>query len=100
MSQLLEEIGIPFVTHSPVPLALYDMADFDVVVTLCDPNRAVCPVPPPGPYHVHWSIPGPDVSSSVDPITHMSGLRTLRDEIVRHVRKLLDDQPWTQDEKS
>ncbi len=78
-----------------MPLAFYEMANFDVVVTLCDPNRAVCPVPPPGPYHVHWSIPGPEVSNPVDPLALMNGLRALRDEIIRHVRQLLDDHPWT-----
>ncbi len=31
----------------------------DLVVTLCDPQEASCPIPPAGVQHVNWNIPEP-----------------------------------------
>lgn len=86
LRSLLEEIGVPLGGHVPQSLEHRPFTDYDVVVTLCDPERVACPIPPPGPRHVQWSIPAPD--SSLAP---MEGLRVLRDEILAHVTQLIDD---------
>lgn len=38
-----------------------DVADrhFDVVITVCDRAREVCPVFPEHPHYIHWSLPDP-----------------------------------------
>jgi ArsR family transcriptional regulator, arsenate/arsenite/antimonite-responsive transcriptional repressor / arsenate reductase (thioredoxin) len=39
---------------------------FDLVVTLCDRVREVCPEFPAHPQHIHWSVPDPATVESTD----------------------------------
>lgn len=63
------------------------MRQVDMVVTLCDPDNAACPIPPAGVQHVNWIIPGWNKFSS----NRQEGLRALRDAIKDHTRQLIND---------
>ncbi len=86
LAQLMGEIGIPAAGAVPTSLRHRPMAAYDVVVTLCDPERATCPVPPAGPRHISWVIPGPGPGEAAP-----EALRGLRDAIVARVRALVDE---------
>jgi ArsR family transcriptional regulator, arsenate/arsenite/antimonite-responsive transcriptional repressor / arsenate reductase (thioredoxin) len=63
---LREEYGID--VGDRLPRHLDDILDrsFDVVVTLCDKVREVCPEFPGHPRHVHWSIADPAVDPTYE----------------------------------
>lgn len=61
-----------------------DVADgaFDLVITLCDRVREVCPDVEPGAAHVHWSVPPPDPA---DP----AALEAIADDLEARIAFLL-----------
>jgi ArsR family transcriptional regulator, arsenate/arsenite/antimonite-responsive transcriptional repressor / arsenate reductase (thioredoxin) len=61
---------------------------FDVVVTLCDRVREVCPVFPGHPDLVHWSIPDPAIEGSTSRATYPAFERTAS-ELETRVRSFL-----------
>ena len=52
---------------------------FDVVITLCDRVREVCPEFPDHPELVHWSIPDPALEGSTDRASYPAFERTASD---------------------
>lgn len=85
--ELLKEIGIESKDPVSQQLTADHLQQADIVVTLCDPEQAVCPVPPAGVRHVNWTIPGPAHFSS----DRREGLRAVRDAIVTETRRFLAD---------
>lgn len=85
LTALLSEIGIS--VNEPVSrqVTTEQLEEVDIVVTLCDPELARCPIPPQGVRHVNWTIPGPSHFSA----DHLEGLRGVRDAIVTETHKLL-----------
>jgi protein-tyrosine-phosphatase len=68
---------------------------FDVVVTLCDRVREVCPEFPRHPRLVHWSIPDPAREGATNRASYPAFVRT-SDELETRIGFLLhqlDDQP-------
>lgn len=59
---LREVYGIDLSGHRPTHLSALSDQRFDVVVTVCDRVREVCPEWPGGPEAVHWSIPDPSAA--------------------------------------
>jgi protein-tyrosine-phosphatase len=62
---------------------------FDVVITLCDRVKEVCPEFPSHPDHVHWSIPDPALEGSNDRAT-MPAFTRLVAELETRIEFLLD----------
>ena len=65
---------------------------FDVVVTLCDRVREVCPEFAGTWRVVHWSIPDPAAATSVDGDTTQL-FRDVADDLATRIRFLLRDLP-------
>lgn len=61
---------------------------FDVVVTLCDRVREVCPEFPGSPDAVHWSIPDPGLEGETDDETYPAFERTV-DELEARIGFLI-----------
>jgi protein-tyrosine-phosphatase/DNA-binding transcriptional ArsR family regulator len=68
---------------------------FDVVVTLCDKVREVCPELPSRPATVHWSLADPALSGSTDAETYpaFEALAAELETRVRFLLPLLDESP-------
>jgi ArsR family transcriptional regulator, arsenate/arsenite/antimonite-responsive transcriptional repressor / arsenate reductase (thioredoxin) len=66
---------------------------FDLVVTLCDKVREVCPEFPSQPGLVHWSLADPALSGTTDAETHpaFEALATELDTRIRFLLHWLDD---------
>ena len=61
---------------------------FDLVVSLCDRVREVCPEFPGEPRTIHWSIPDPAAEQGSDAATYPAFERTA-DELETRIRFLL-----------
>ncbi len=65
---------------------------FDIVVTLCDRVREICPEFPGARRLVHWSIPDPATSAPIEgDATRV--FRDLADDLATRIRFLLRDLP-------
>ena len=77
--KVMEEIGIPMHGHRSKSIEEFRGRDFDLVVTVCDHAREVCPFFP-GRRYMHRSFPDPSqAEGSEDEI--MDAFRAVRDEI-------------------
>lgn len=81
----MNEIGIDVINQQSKTVDEALMLQADIVITLCEPGKATCPLPPKGVQHVDWTIPGWEAFSS----NRLTGLRALRDAIIEHVRSLI-----------
>lgn len=86
--RVLAERGIDISGARSKHLDLFARRRFDVVVTLCDRVREVCPEFPGGPDAVHWSIPDPGLEGESDDETYPAFERTA-DELTRRIGFLL-----------
>jgi arsenate reductase len=57
--EVLDELGIDWRAHTPKGFDAVLTTPWDVVVTVCDHARDVCPVFPGHPVHAHWPIEDP-----------------------------------------
>ena len=62
--EVLRRRGIDISSNETKQLSRFTEERFDVVVTLCDKVREVCPDFPAHPEALHWSIPDPAVSGA------------------------------------
>ena len=88
--QVIEELGIDM--SSQFSKSVYPMADrsFDLVVTVCDQAKQVCPVFPHAACQLYWPIADPiGAEGSVD--DRLSAFRRTRDEIHGKIRAFLSD---------
>ena len=68
--RVMREAGIDLASHRPKHLEVFAAESFDLVITLCDRVREVCPEFPGHPGCIHWSIPDPAASSGSDEQTY------------------------------
>lgn len=60
------ERGIDISQQRAKPMDEFVGQSFDVIITVCDRVREVCPVFPGDPPHVHWSLPDPTAVSGTE----------------------------------
>ncbi|MEW5944967.1 MAG: sigma 54-interacting transcriptional regulator [bacterium] len=82
----MAEIGFDISSHVSKDLAALPTRRFDVVVTLCDHARQVCPVVPGANASIHWNLPDPAAASGSEN-ERLEAFRRSRDRI----RALVDD---------
>lgn len=81
--QTMARRGIDISRHRSKPVSDFTGQTFDVVITVCDRGREVCPTFPDHPETVHWSMPDP--SEAGDAAT----FEQTADELDRRIRYLL-----------
>ena len=57
--RIMEELGIDISYHSSDHLADYINKRIDIVITVCDYAKELCPTFPGKVERIHWSIPDP-----------------------------------------
>jgi protein-tyrosine-phosphatase/DNA-binding transcriptional ArsR family regulator len=65
-----DEYGLDLAGHPPRRLDAFAGQRFDLVISLCDRVREVCPEPLGQPETVHWSIPNPVTDEADDTLTY------------------------------
>jgi protein-tyrosine-phosphatase len=71
--------GIDISRNETKPLDLFTEDRFDLVITLCDKVREVCPEFPDTPGALHWSVPDPATAPGTDDETYAVFERTAVD---------------------
>jgi protein-tyrosine-phosphatase len=78
-ARVLRERGIDVGSRRSKHLSQFTAEQFDLVITLCDKVREVCPEFPGHPGYVHWSIPDPAASGDDDDATWPAFRQTAAD---------------------
>jgi len=86
--RVMREAGIDLASHRPKHLEVFAAESFDLVITLCDRVREICPEFPGHPGHIHWSIADPAASGGSDEQTY-PGFQQLAAELETRVGFLL-----------
>jgi len=81
--QVMGEIGIDISDHVSQHVEEYLGQTFDLVVTVCDHAKEVCPFFPGAAEYVHVGFPDP--SGEGDPANRLIAFRRVRDMIVQWV---------------
>ena len=76
---VMDEIGIEIGKHKPKSFDEFEDTSFDLVITLCDKVREVCPEFPDTPEALHWSVPDPATAPGTDDETYAVFERTAVD---------------------
>lgn len=86
--RVLKKRGIDISTNRTKHLDEFLARRFDMVITLCDRVREVCPEFPSHPRLVHWSIPDPNLEGPTDRDSYPAFERTAT-ELETRIRFLL-----------
>ncbi|NOZ74758.1 MAG: arsenate reductase ArsC [FCB group bacterium] len=78
--QVMEEAGIDIRSHTSDFVDDYLDKKIDIVITVCDAAREVCPVFPGKAQRIHWSIDDPFTGWSANP-ADLPRYRKTRDEL-------------------
>jgi protein-tyrosine-phosphatase/DNA-binding transcriptional ArsR family regulator len=76
---VMRERGIDLGSNRSKHLDEFIAQPFDLVVTLCDRVREVCPEFPAHPRHIHWSVPDPALETTTDGPSEQAFERTAAD---------------------
>ncbi len=94
--RVMAERGVDISANRTKRLGEFVAQRFDVVITLCDKVREVCPEFPSGPRLAHWSLPDPALAGPTQRASYAAFERTTEELAIR-IGFLLDvlDQPTT-----
>ncbi len=84
----MNEAGVDISSQSSDPLDSKDLADYDLVVTLCGSARDNCPLMPAGVATEHWDLPDPAAARG-KPLEIQGVFRVVRYQVERRVKDLL-----------
>jgi len=85
----MAEKGIDISGQQPKDLGVFDDREFDLLITVCDGARQACPIYLGAAQRVHWSLEDPAAAEGSEE-ERMAVFRTIRDEIERRVRVLVE----------
>jgi PAS domain S-box-containing protein len=86
--RVMTEVGIDLAPDVPRTLDEIRCESFDVVVTLCNNAREICPTFPGSPARVHWPLDDPAKQPATDAADVDAPFRQVRDEIQQRVEGL------------
>jgi arsenate reductase len=88
----MAEVGIDISGHTSKGLDPEVLKSADMVVTLCGDAAESCPLTPPEVRRMHWPLPDPARATGTGEEI-MAAFRSVRDDIKKRVRTLLEDEP-------
>lgn len=92
--QVIEELGIDM--SAQFSKSIFAMSDrsFDLVITVCDDAKEVCPVFPRAARQLHWPFEDPTNSQGIVE-DRLPMFRRTRDLIHQKIRQFLAEEPAT-----
>ena len=85
---VMAELGIDLTDHRSKSVDEFAGQPFDLVVTVCDHARELCPVYPETTRRLHWSFPDPAAVEGSDEL-RLAAFRNIRDQIAAQLRAFL-----------
>ena len=85
---IMTEIGIDISHHTSDDIDQYIGQGIDIVITVCDSAKELCPTFPEGTENIHWSIPDPFTGWSGDE-RFLANYRSCRDLIKEHLEEFI-----------
>lgn len=86
--EVMKEAGLTLPDSVENTLADLENEHFDVVVTLCNQAREICPVFPGSPARIHWPLMDPQDFKGDSPERILHRYREVRDDIESRVKSL------------
>ncbi len=87
-SRVMREIGLDISRQESLALQDVESEPFDVVVTLCNQAREICPTFPGSPAQVHWPLIDPAKQMADEADQAEAAFRRVRNEIQQRVEGL------------
>ena len=87
---VLEEIGLDISKHTSDHIDDYLNKDIDIVITVCDNAKNVCPTFPESVERIHWSIDDPFRNWNFD-LNQLITFRETREEINLRLLKFINE---------
>lgn len=84
VASVMDEIGIDISSHRSKALLEFFDTDIDIVVTVCDGAKAVCPVFPGAKRTIHQGFTDPSSATGTEE-EKLIMFRSVRDEITRWI---------------
>jgi arsenate reductase len=85
---VMAELRIDLSGHRSKSVDEFAGQPFDLVVTVCDHARVLCPIYPETTRRLHWSFPDPAAVEGSDE-HRLAAFRTIRDQIAGQLRAFL-----------
>jgi arsenate reductase len=76
--EVLDELGVNWRAHRPKGYEAVQNVAWDIVITVCDRAREMCPVLPGKPVFMHWSIEDPVEATGPPPVRRHAFMATAR----------------------
>ena len=89
---VMAELEIDISNHSADSIDKYLDKDIDIVITVCDNARQVCPVFPGNVKRIHWSIDDPFHGWGAEP-NDLEPYRDTREELKNRINDFLAELP-------
>ncbi|TKJ37277.1 sigma-54-dependent Fis family transcriptional regulator [candidate division LCP-89 bacterium B3_LCP] len=88
--QVMKESGESIPEQTEHTLDDISAEQYDVVITLCNKAREICPTFPGSPARIHWPLINPERKSDDQGTDQVEAFRQVRDEIHRRVEGLFE----------
>jgi arsenate reductase (thioredoxin) len=89
--EAMKETGIDISGHRSKSVEEFAAQRFDIVITVCDNAREVCPIFPGAPERIHWSFPDPAAVEG-SPEEKLRAFRVVRDGLKQRLQQLMDSR--------
>lgn len=84
--KVMAEIGIDISSQRSKSIDEYRNLDFDIVITMCDSAKALCPVFLRGFRQIHWSLIDPAEAKGTED-ERLLVFRNVRDQIIEKIKE-------------
>jgi len=88
---VMAELGIDISNHSADSIDEYLDKDIDIVISVCDNARQVCPVFPGDVQQIHWSIDDPFHGWGAEP-SDLIPYREIREILKDHLESFINQE--------